>query len=103
MGPITNLAACCRRHGLEKSHMVAVAHGRLCSHQGWTYNDGKRRSEMVYSGFISPAGEVVIFTNLAEFCRKHGLHPVHMHELRSGRRKSHKGWTWRVSSDESAR
>lgn len=102
MGPITNLAAFCRKHGLEQSHMVAVAHSRLCSHRGWTYNDGKKRSETVYSGFISPAGEFVMITNLTAFCREHELHPVHMHQLRSGLRKSHKGWTWRALSDESA-
>src|SRR5439155_6357165 len=41
-GPITNLAAFCRERGLDNTHMVAVAHGRICSHRGWTHANGRR-------------------------------------------------------------
>lgn len=102
VGPITNLAAFCRERGLEKSHMVAVAHGRLCSHQGWTYDKGKQRQQKIHVGFISPEGEHVRIANLAAFCRQHGLHPVHMHQLKNGQRRVHKGWTWRRSDDSPA-
>jgi group I intron endonuclease len=95
-GPITNLAAFCRDHGLDKTHMVAVAHGRICSHRGWTLNNGKQRlGPKMYTGFIDPKGRLVCITNLKAFCRERGLSPVHMHQLVSGKRKSHKGWTWR--------
>ena len=97
VGPITNLAAFCRRHGLEKTHMVAVAHGRLISHRGWTYDKGRKPVERLQLGFVSPDGEPVVITNLAAFCQEYGLHPVHMHELKRGQRKSHKGWIWRKS------
>jgi hypothetical protein len=99
VGPITNLAAFCREHGLDKTHMVAVAHGRICSHRGWTYKDGKQKAVKVYTGFINPEGQRVIITNLVAFCREHGLHPAHMHGLISGKRKSHKGWTWREEDE----
>ncbi len=96
VGPITNLAAFCRERGLDNTHMVAVAHGRICSHRGWTHKDGRQKSEpKVYTGFINPDGQRVIIANLRAFCREHGLHPVRMHQLKNGQRKSHKGWTWR--------
>jgi hypothetical protein len=95
-GTITNLAAFCRERGLDTTHMVAVANGRICSHRGWTHKDGRQKSEpKVYTGFINPDGQRVIITNLRAFCRGHGLHPVRMHQLKNGQRKSHKGWTWR--------
>jgi group I intron endonuclease len=96
-GPITNLAAFCREHGLDNTHMVAVANGRICSHHGWTHEIGRQAagSARTYTGFINPDGQHVVITNLMAFCREHGLHPVHMHALIKGRRKSHKGWTWR--------
>lgn len=97
VGPITNLAAFCREHGLDKTHMVAVAHGRICSHRGWTHANGRqRRDRKTYTGFIWPDGRRATITNLQEFCREQGLHPVHMHGLISGKRKSHKGWIWRA-------
>lgn len=94
--PITNLAAFCRVHGLDNTHMVAVAHGRICSHHGWTYVTGRQRPEpKTYTGFINPDGQRVLITNLRAFCREHGLNIVHMHGIKSGKRKSHKGWIWR--------
>lgn len=80
--------------------MVAVANGRICSHRGWTHKDGRQQSEPeVYTGFINPDGQRVIIANLQAFCREYGLHPVHMHKLKNGQRKSHKGWTWREDGD----
>jgi hypothetical protein len=81
--------------------MVAVSHGRLYSHRGWTYNNDRRnhRRPKTYTGFIDPEGKRVAITNLLGFCREQGLHPVHMYGLISGKRKSHKGWTWRNSDD----
>ncbi len=101
-GPITNLAAFCREHGLDNTHMVAVAHGRICSHRGWTCTNGKRNLALQlrkHTGFISPDGERVTITNLRKFCREHGLHLVHMFQVKSGKRKSHKGWTWRQDDE----
>lgn len=99
IGPITNLAAFCRERGLEKSHVVGVARGRLCSHQGWTYTSGKQRMQKFHAGFVNPDGQPVIMTNLTAKCREHGLHPVHMHQLKNGQRRSHKGWTWRTQDE----
>jgi hypothetical protein len=102
VGAITNLAAFCREYGLDKTHMVAVAHGRIISHRGWTYDTGRQRIVKVHRGFISPAGERVEIVNLLAFCRENDLSPIHMHNLKSGVRKSHKGWTWRHPDDTSA-
>ena len=98
--PITNLAAFCRDHGLDKTHMVALAHGRICSHRGWTYDNGKQKlGPKIYKGFIGPDGQRVIIANLTTFCRENGLGVAHMHEVKSGKRKSHKGWTWREGDE----
>jgi group I intron endonuclease len=93
---ITNLAAFCRAHGLDNTHMVAVAHGRIHSYRGWTHLNSRRDLGLskTHEGFISPDGQRVSVTNLAAFCRDHGLQVVHMHGLKSGKRRQHKGWTW---------
>jgi group I intron endonuclease len=99
-GSITNLAAFCRENGLEKSHMVAVAHGRLYSHGGWTYQNNRENLGIkTYTGFIDSNGNRVIITNLQAFCRENKLDVVHMRELISGKRKSHKGWMWNLDNE----
>lgn len=100
MGSITNLAAFCRENGLEKSHMVAVANGRLYSHRGWTYqNDRENLGFKTYAGFITPDGHRMIIANLQAFCHENDLDAVHMRALISGKRKSHKGWTWNLNNE----
>lgn len=96
VGPITNMAAFARQHGLTAQHMSAVAAGRICSHQGWTHEGGRHRlPPKTYTGFLSPTGQRVNINNLAQFCRDHALCVVHMHEVKRGVRRTHKGWTWR--------
>jgi hypothetical protein len=104
-GPITNLAAFCRERGLDNTHMVAVAHGRIYSHRGWTYDNDRRNLALpkTYAGFISPDGCRVTLTNLQKFCQDRGLHHAHMHEVKSGKRKSYKGWTWRQIDEQASR
>lgn len=92
-------SAFCRQHGLDDTHMVAVARGRILSHRGWTHVRGRKRL-VVHKGFIAPGGAVVRITNLSAFCRASGLCAVHMHELKSGKRPSHKGWTWKQDADK---
>jgi group I intron endonuclease len=104
-GSITNLAAFCREHGLDNTHMVALIRGRICSHHGWTYQNGRSKLSTAhpktYYNFISPIGQRVTITNLKLFCQKHSLNWRRMYEMASRRRKSHKGWTWR-NDDEQA-
>jgi group I intron endonuclease len=103
VGTVTNLAAFCREYGLDKTHMVAVANGRLGSHRGWTHQAGKKKLEpKKYTGFIAPDGKRLIITNLKAFCQQQGLSVVHMHKVKSGQRKSHKGWTWREDEDHTS-
>lgn len=100
VGPIRNLAAFCRAHGLDDTHMAAVASGRIVSHRGWTHLRGRKRlPALVHKGFVAPGGAVVRITNLVAFCRACGLTPVHMFQLKSGQRSSHKGWTWKHDAD----
>ncbi len=99
-GSITNLAAFCRENNLDNTHMVAVANGRIYSHRGWTYlNDRENLSFKTYTGFVSPEGNKVVIANLEAFCRENNLQVVHMRQLISGIRKSHKGWTWNLDNE----
>lgn len=101
-GSITNLAAFCRLHGLDKTHMVAVARGRIYSHRGWTYDNDRQKLNppRTYTGFIKPNGRRAVIVNLPAFCRAQGLQVAHMYQLIRGQRKSHKGWTWRQSNEQ---
>lgn len=101
VGAIRNLAAFCREHGLDNTHMTAVANGRIPSHRGWTHVRGRRKlTDVVHKGFIAPGGAVVRITNLSAFCRACSLCKVHMFELKTGKRPSHKGWSWRADADK---
>ena len=100
IGPIRNLAAFCRERELDGTHMTALESGRIVSHQGWTHLRSKMRlPPLVHKGFIAPGGAVVRITNLSAFCRACDLSVVHMHQLKSGKRPSHKGWTWKHDAD----
>lgn len=97
VNPITNLAAFCRENDLDDTHMVALAHGRLLNHKGWTGRENLGRK--TYTGFVKPDGERITITNLQAFCLENDLAAGHMHELISGKRKSHKGWTWSLTDE----
>jgi group I intron endonuclease len=57
VGPIRNLAAFCRENGLDDTHMIAVASGRIVSHRGWTHVRGRKRLPLVvHKGFVAPGG-----------------------------------------------
>lgn len=63
---------------------------------------GKRLSDSAYANararlsktytLLSPTKEVVVFTNMAEFCRDHGYNRARMNELANGKRDSYRGW-----------
>ena len=94
-GKIINLAAFSRTHGLTAAHMGAVAHRRIATHRGWTHKDGREPlTPKRHNGFVRPDGRRTVIINLAKFCRENGLGVVHMHNLKSGVRRIHKGWTW---------
>lgn len=42
---------------------------------------------------LSPNQEVVVFTNMAKFCREQGYNRARMNELANGKRDSYRGWT----------
>jgi group I intron endonuclease len=92
---ITNLTAFCRAHDLDNTHLLAVMRGRICSHRGWTHINSRKRSIKIHTGYVNPQEQHVTITNLVAFCKANGLTIMHMHDIRKGRRKSHKGWTWR--------
>jgi group I intron endonuclease len=95
VGKITNLADFSRRNGLIPSHMTAVARRRIPTHRGWTHKDGREAlTPKKHTSFIRPDGRRTVIINLARFCRENSLSVVHMHNLKSGIRRSHKGWTW---------
>ena len=96
---ITNLAAFCREHNLDNTHLLAVMRGRICTHRGWTHINSRKPVIKIHTGYINPDGQHISITNLVAFCKKNGLQVMHMHDIRKGRRKSHKGWTWRPENE----
>lgn len=93
---IVNLAAFCRDHNLDDTHMLALARGRICSYRGWTHvNSPDRKDIKTYHGFVRPNGKQIVITNLSKFCRENNLQIVKMYNLKSGKIRQHKGWTWK--------
>lgn len=43
--------------------------------------------------FVSPKGENILVTNLQKFCRDQSLQASKMHNVHTGKRNKHKGWT----------
>lgn len=96
---ITNLFEFCREHNLDWASMHRLASGtsKLKSYKGWTHKNSVRQREYVktYDGFIDPEGHPVgTITNLAAFCREHGLDNTHMVAVAHGRSYRHRGWTY---------
>jgi group I intron endonuclease len=97
---IYNLHDFCRQHELDfpSMHRLAKGESKLKSYKGWTHRNSIRQRDYVktYEGFINPDGlPVSPITNLAAFCRMHGLDKTHMVALASGRIVSYRGWTHR--------
>lgn len=91
-GIITNLAAFCRQHELDNTHMVAVANGRIRSHRGWTHRTGRPKPSASYSktyhNFINSEGQRVTITNLKLFSQEHGLNLRRMYEVAGEKNKA---------------
>ena len=49
---------------------------------------------------LSPAGEIVEFNNLSDFCLLNDLDKGHISKVVNGSRKSHKGWRLPLNLDE---
>jgi group I intron endonuclease len=95
---ITNLQEFCRENKLDFSSMHRLSKGesKLKSHKGWSHRNSVRQRDYIktYEGFIDPDGNPVPpITNMAEFCRQHGLDNTHMTAVLNGRILSHRGWT----------
>lgn len=84
-----------RRKALAGSHMSAVARRRIASHRGWPHREGRKpRTPKQHNSFIRPDGRPTVIINLSRYCWENGLSVVRMHNLKSGIRRIHKGWTW---------
>jgi group I intron endonuclease len=95
---IMNLHDFCRERDLDfpSMHRLAKGKSKLKSYKGWTHRNSVRQRDYIkmYDGFIGPDGIAVgTITNLAEFCREHGLDNTHMVAVMNGRICSHRGWT----------
>ena len=101
---IVNLSDFCRRNRLDfpSMHRLSKGESKLKSYKGWTHANSVRQRDYIkrHDGFIAPGGAHTRITNLTAFCRASGLCKVHMFELKSGKRLSHKGWTWKHDADQ---
>jgi len=120
----TNMAQLCREMGLHGTKMGLVKSGKVKHYKGWVLLEalhGKQGPVLQESNFseehrlkisnalagsypafihretneIIPAG-----SNMARLCRAMGLHDGHMHSVKNGERKSHKGWMLLEGSEE---
>jgi hypothetical protein len=64
---------------------------KLSAIQKRLWQSGKYDNSKSWS-FISPAGELINFTNLQEFCKINKLQQSNMINVSKGKRKHHKGW-----------
>lgn len=65
------------------------------NNKGATTAEGRQRISDCNSRefrFIDPDGNIVVFKNLAKFCKEHGLSEGSMGHVNKGRNKQHKGW-----------
>lgn len=50
--------------------------------------------------FVSPSGDVYVTKGFNQFCRSHNLGQGTMHQVSSGKRRQHKGWTCEKVTDD---
>lgn len=95
---IVNMRAFCKEHELDQPSMWKVMQGKYPQHKGWCYPVGgytpKQRETRTWYGYVSPDGNQVVIEHLFKFSQEHGLSEAHMGRLRTGERKTHKGWTY---------
>jgi hypothetical protein len=96
---ITNLHDFCRKNELHVRSMqdLASGKGRIKSYKGWTHKNSVRQRDRVktFDGFIDPEGHRIDpITNLAAFCREHGLDDTSMYDVASSKSYSYRGWTY---------
>lgn len=99
---VTNMAAFCREHGLERSQMSEVTRGHKRSHKGWRSaqlidplprrTTPRKASAYKAYTFLDPGGLNTTITNLSRFCDEHDLVYTAMIEVASGGREQYRGW-----------
>lgn len=99
---IKNLSKFCRENNLGSSAMQRVAKGKVRMHKGWRKFEedligvscSVKQINFTKSGkLMSPAGEIIEFSNLSKFAKEHNLQNGNLSSLLNGRLNSHKGWT----------
>lgn len=109
----TGVKTFAKANGLDSSPLHLVINGKAHSHKGWVlptlHNIHTRKMDGVdwqpmsirrYSSntpitatLRSPSGELVTFTSLSGFARKHGLATYPLRCVLRGKARHHKGWT----------
>lgn len=91
---IRNIKAFKIEHNLPNLHHVI--NGKYKQHKGWTLPDtvlSKGNPTAKTYVFKSPDDEIVEITNLAQFCKEHGLSRPIMTKIAYGKRAEYRGWT----------
>lgn len=92
---IDNFSNFCRTHNLTRQLLERVIKGKRKSHRGWrvvgtTLNDRIKTYEIK---IISPYNIIYeAITNLNQFCQINNVDVRGIHNIITGKRKSHKGW-----------
>lgn len=101
---IKNLIRFCKKHGLERSLMGAVAKGKRFQHKGWQCRSANMSFKEWHNSLkikmwivTSSDGEEIIVKNLRSFCKNNALSYDGLRKLSYGVPKTNsKGWKCRV-------
>lgn len=97
---ITNMSYFCEQHNLTSANMFKVLHGERYSHKGYRCYIKGHKYKLISKNpnpsaskkwlIIYPNKTEKIITNLAKFCREHGLCKVSMTKVSKNQYKQHK-------------
>jgi len=86
-----NIGQFCRENNLSHPHITSVLNGKRKHHRGWTHPDILLSCKIFY--IRNPNGKLFCFGNVLGFCKANGLVNSNIHNVLTGKAKSHKGWT----------
>jgi group I intron endonuclease len=98
---VDHLASFCTQHGLHRQSMSRVATNKRSHHKGYKCRHAddasKHRPRRRTYIMTAPDGQELTISNMAAFCKQHGLNDGSMNLIANGKAKSYKGWTCRYA------
>ena len=89
---VTNISCLNSHHWLKDCYLDIYSKLEIISENNLRRLPTKNGPKSETFKVFSPTGEIHIITNITTFAKQHSLDKSHVSKLRSGERKSHKGW-----------